>query len=94
MFIVTNLILTLVSIIEIIIPVYYQKPLCKNFKLKRIVFLHGVNITIKDAQIKRLNLSRLTINTILLLIPYIIYYGNKIIPRRKSKINPIQVKVI
>ncbi len=94
MFIVTNLILLLVSIIEIIIPVYYQKPLCKNFKLKRIVFLHGVNIKIGDAKINILNLSRLTINTVLLLIPYIIYYGNKVIPRRKSKINPIQVKVI
>ena len=94
MFIFTNLLLTLVAIIEILWPFYYQKTLCKILKLKRIVFIHGINIKIEDVKIQKSDLSRLTINTILVLIPYIIYYGNRIIPRRKPRISPIQVKVI
>ncbi len=94
MFIFTNLLLILVAILETILPFYYSKTLCKTFKLKRIVFIHGINLKIENVKIQKLYLSRLTINTILLLIPSLIYYANRIIPRRSLKITPIQVKVI
>ncbi len=96
MFIFTNLLLTLVVIIEISWPLYHNETLCRRLQLKRIVFIYGINIKIEDVIIQKFYhvYSRLTINTALLLIPHIIYYANRIIPRRKPKMSPIQVKVI
>ena len=90
----SSITLFIVTIIEITVPLVYDKTLCQITKLKRIVYINGINIKVEDVKIQKLAFIRLTVNTILLVIPYLIYCVRSIFPKQNSTIHPVQVKVI
>ncbi len=90
----TSSILLIVTIIEMVIPVVHDKTLCHKVKLYRMIYLNGINIKLEDVKIQKIAFIRLTVNTILLVITYIIYCLRMIFPKQNSTIHPVQVKVI
>ena len=80
-----NIILTIVAVIQVIIPFCYDGTFCRILKLKRIVIINGVDIDIENVKVQTHAKIRLFFNTFLLKIPYIAYLVYKCLKKKNYK---------